>query len=62
MTAEAPDSMHRQVPSVLARGLRIAVGVAVLLLLSEAVWLWQTLPVRQLVQPPAPSAPAAPTR
>lgn len=53
MTAEAPDSTHRKMPSVFARCLRIAAGVVALLLLSETIWLWQTLPVRQLVQPPA---------
>ncbi|NML43754.1 hypothetical protein HHL11_08335 [Ramlibacter sp. G-1-2-2] len=38
-------------PSALARCLRIAAGVLVLLLLSESIWLWQTWPVRELLQP-----------
>jgi hypothetical protein len=45
------------VPSRLARSLRLAAGVAALLLLSETIWLWQTWPVRQLVQPPAQPLP-----
>ena len=51
MTAESPESTHRQVPSRLARCLRIAAGIVALLVLSETIWLWQTWPVRQLVQP-----------
>lgn len=31
--------------------LRVAAAAAVLLLLSEALWLWQTWPVRELLQP-----------
>ena len=31
--------------------LRVAVVAAVLLMLSEALWLWQTWPVRELLQP-----------
>lgn len=44
------------------RGLRAVlqvVGLAVALLaISEAVWLWQTWPVRELLQPAATGAPA----
>ncbi|MDE2606883.1 MAG: hypothetical protein KGL68_13270 [Burkholderiales bacterium] len=32
--------------------LRVAAAAAVLLALSEVLWLWQTWPVRELVQPP----------
>lgn len=35
--------------------LRVAGAAALLLLLSEALWLWQTWPVRELLQP-APTA------
>lgn len=36
--------------------LRVAGIAAVLLVLSEAIWLWQTWPVRELLQPePAPA-------
>ena len=31
--------------------MRVAVVAAVLLMLSEALWLWQTWPVRDLLQP-----------
>jgi len=31
--------------------LRVAAVAAVLLMLSEALWLWQTWPVRELLQP-----------
>ena len=31
--------------------LRVAAVAAVLLMLSEALWLWQTWPVRDLLQP-----------
>ena len=32
--------------------LRVAVAAGLLLLLSEALWLWQTWPVRELLQVP----------
>jgi len=59
MTAESPETTRTQAPSRLARGLRLAAGVLALLLLSEAIWLWQTWPVRQLVRPAPPSHPIA---
>jgi hypothetical protein len=59
MTAESPETTHSQAPSRLARCLRIAAGVVAMLALSEAIWLWQTWPVRQLVQPPAHPLPLA---
>ena len=34
--------------------LRLAAAALVLLLLSEALWLWQTWPVRELLLPMAP--------
>lgn len=33
--------------------LRIGAAAVTLLVLSEALWLWQTWPVRELLQPPA---------
>jgi hypothetical protein len=33
--------------------LRVAAAAAFLLALSEVLWLWQTWPVRALLQPPA---------
>ena len=59
MTAESTESTHAPRPSRLARSLRLAAGVVALLLLSEAIWLWQTWPVRQLVRPQLPSQPVA---
>ncbi|MDB5859432.1 MAG: hypothetical protein JWQ76_3121 [Ramlibacter sp.] len=59
MTGEATESTHKQAPSPLVRSLRIAAGIAALLLLSETIWLWQTWPVRQLVQPLAQALPLA---
>lgn len=35
---------------------RVAALAALLLVLSEALWLWQTWPVRELLQPQAPAA------
>ena len=56
MTTESGEATHRQGPSRLVRCLRIAAGIVALLLLSETIWLWQTWPVRQLVQLPAAHA------
>lgn len=62
MTTESAGDTHQEAPSVLARCLRIAAGCAALLVLSEVIWLWQTWPVRQLVQPQAQPAAPAPRR
>lgn len=60
MAAETPVSTRRQEQlPVLARWLRLAAAALVLLLLSETLWLWQTWPVRELLQPPAASLPLA---
>jgi hypothetical protein len=59
MTAEFQESTQARGPSRLARSLRIAAGVVALLVLSEAIWLWQTWPVRQLVRPQAQPHPIA---
>ena len=40
--------------------LRVALLAVGLLVLSEALWLWQTWPVRELLQPATPSAPHKP--
>lgn len=63
MAAETPGSLERRTqPSALARWLRIAAGAAVLLLLSETLWLWQTWPVRELLQGPVIATPVAVVR
>lgn len=40
--------------------LQVAAVAAVLLLLSEALWLWQTWPVRELLQPAPAQSTGAP--
>jgi hypothetical protein len=41
---------------------QLAALALILLMLSEALWLWQTWPVRELLQPSAPAAPRANSR
>jgi hypothetical protein len=62
MTAENPDTQRQPPPSSLVRCLRIAAAAAVLLALSESLWLWQTWPVRELLQHPTPALPVASQR
>jgi hypothetical protein len=63
MAVRSGDTLQRQAPpSTLARCARLAAGVAVLLAVSEIIWLWQTWPLRELMQPVQLSAPAAPAR
>jgi hypothetical protein len=60
MAAEQHSSNPRQAPpSALGRWLRVAAGAALLLALSQALWLWQSWPVRELLAPPGPSTPIA---
>lgn len=54
MTSESPESIQDQP----AHGdwrpwLRVAAAAGLLLLLSEALWLWQTWPLRELLPGPA---------
>ena len=55
MRADSPVSPEATRP---ARGwrpwLRLSALAGALLLLSEALWLWQTWPVREVLQPSAP--------
>jgi hypothetical protein len=59
MAAEVPGSTQAQAR---LRGwqpwLRVVLAATALLLLSEAIWLWQTWPVRELLE--APAAPRTP--
>ena len=60
MTSEVPGST----PAPKAQGgwrawLRVVLAAGVLLMLSEALWLWQTWPVRELLQPAAPARTAS---
>jgi hypothetical protein len=60
MSAETPGSTEtKPVRDRWRQWLRFAALATALLLLSEALWLWQTWPVRELLQPaPAPAASA----
>jgi hypothetical protein len=53
MASETPESTQAR-PAGEGWGpwLRLAAVALALLLLSEALWLWQTWPVRELLQPP----------
>jgi hypothetical protein len=39
--------------------LRLLAGAALLLAISETLWLWETWPVRELLPPPAAATPVA---
>lgn len=53
MTAETPGSSEASAGRRRWRPwARVAIAAGVLLLASEALWLWQTWPVRELLQPP----------
>ena len=61
MTSEDPGSTPAPTGQAGWREwLRVAFAAVVLLLLSEALWLWQTWPVRELLDPPTVSAPRNP--
>ncbi|MBC5781713.1 hypothetical protein H8N03_02075 [Ramlibacter sp. USB13] len=52
MSAEVPGSTRSTAaPGGWRPWLRVALAAGALLLLSEAIWLWQTWPVRELLQP-----------
>ena len=57
MAAEIPGSTAtRPAQAGWRPWLRVAAIAAALLVVSEALWLWQTWPVRELLQPgPAPT-------
>jgi hypothetical protein len=54
MSAEVPDSTQQPARAGWRAWLRLCAAALVLLALSEALWVWQTWPVRELLQP-APS-------
>ena len=57
MTAETPGSTQaRDKPARWKPWLQLAAAALLLLLVSEALWLWQTWPVRELLQPAASMA------
>ena len=56
MAAETPGSTPARPARASWRPwVRVACAALALLLLSEALWLWQTWPVRELLQPAAPA-------
>lgn len=60
MAAETAESTHVQAtPARWRTWLQLAVAALVLLVVSEAMWIWQTWPVRELLQP-APAAVRSP--
>ena len=60
MATEVPGTTQgRPAPAGWRPWLRVALAAGTLLLLSEAIWLWQTWPVRELLQP-APTATQSP--
>ncbi len=63
MSAESRESAQRQPPpTALGICLRLAAGALALLLVSEALWLWETWPVRELLQPPVQAPAPAPAQ
>jgi hypothetical protein len=51
MSAENPGSTQQPVRTGWRQWLRLLAAAGVLLALSEALWMWQTWPVRELLQP-----------
>jgi hypothetical protein len=59
MSAATPGSNQPRHPRPGWRQwLRLALAAGVLLAVSEALWIWQTWPVRELLQPAPMSQPA----
>jgi hypothetical protein len=62
MAAETAESTHAQAtPARWKKWLQLAGAALLLLVVSEALWIWQTWPVRELLQP-APATRATETR
>lgn len=59
MEAETTGSTDtRAAPARWKPWLQVAAAALILLLFSEAVWIWQTWPVRELLQPSVTVRPA----
>lgn len=54
-----PVAPPRSPRSRAARWLPVAAGALALLAASQALWLWQTWPVRELLAPPVQATPVA---
>jgi hypothetical protein len=57
MSAEVPGSTQQPARGGWPQWLRLFGAALLLLALSEALWVWQTWPVRELLQP-TPTRPA----
>jgi len=57
MSAEIPGTTQRSARGGWRPWLHVALTAVALLLVSEALWLWQTWPVRELLHPAAASTP-----
>lgn len=53
MSAEVPGSTQQPAPAGWRQWLRLGAAAVALIALSEAFWIWQTWPVRELLQPSA---------
>lgn len=56
MSAEVPGSTQQPARAGWRQWLRLGAAALALLALSEALWVWQTWPVRELLQTPATPA------
>jgi hypothetical protein len=56
MSAEVPRSTQQSARAGWRQWLQLCLAAIVLLSLSEALWMWQTWPVRELLQPSATRA------
>jgi hypothetical protein len=57
MSAEVPGSTQQPARAGWREWLRLFTAALIVLTLSEALWVWQTWPVRELLQP-VPTRPA----
>lgn len=60
MTAESPGSTQPVARAGWRQWLQLLAVALVLLAVSEALWIWQTWPVRQLLQAPSTHATGGP--
>lgn len=58
MSAEVPGSTQQPARAGWRQWLRLLAAALALLALSEAIWVWQTWPVRELLEPASTNPPA----